>query len=279
MKKTILTITLSALGALILVTPVLATTIVSFSPVSVSIKPGQSFNVSVTVDPQGINNYVEKVELNYPADRLQVNSFTLGSAWMALTQPGYDLIDNINGVLVKSAGYPGGFSSATTFGTISFYAKKAGSGIIKLGSNSLAFEVNSQSAISGSPISFTITAPVVTVPKSSTTESPIASPSATESPIATPSTTESPVASPSATESLVASSSTTEPANIALTTEQPVAQTVARNSLMAGVSDFLTLGTSNALVGILMVILILVIAVYVIYTLIQKKRKNFGKIK
>ena len=161
MKKTILTITLATLGALVLVMPTSAATTVSLSPASVSVKSGQSFNVSVAVNPQGTNNYVEKVELDYPADMLQVNSFTLNSAWMALTQSGYDLTDNTNGVLIKSAGYPGGLSSATTFGSVSFYAKKAGNGTITIGNNSLAFEVNSQSALSGVPVSFTITAPAV----------------------------------------------------------------------------------------------------------------------
>ena len=161
--------------------PTLAATTVSLSPASVSVKSGQSFNVSVAINPQGVNNYVEKVELKYPADILQVNSFTLGSAWMALTQPGYDLTDNTNGVLLKSAGYPGGLSSATTFGTVSFYAKKAGSGTITIGSNSLAFEVSGQSAIGGSPVSVTITAPAV-APKPSTTQSPATAPSDTSEP-------------------------------------------------------------------------------------------------
>src|SRR3989344_3109057 len=112
MKKNILIITLVMIGALALALPTLAATTVSLSPASVSVKSGQIFNVSVTVNPQGINNYAEKIELKYPADILQVNSFTLNSAWMALTQPGYDLIDNTNGVLIKSACYPGGLSSS-----------------------------------------------------------------------------------------------------------------------------------------------------------------------
>ena len=169
MKKNILIITLAILGALVLVMPTLAATTVSFSPASINnVVQGQSFNVTISVNPQGINNYAEKIELNYPSDILEVKSFSFGSTWMALTQSGYDLVDNTNGVLVKTAGYPAGFSSATAFGTVSFYAKKAGNGTIKLGSGSIAFEAGNQSALSGTPISFTITAPAVTTPKPTT---------------------------------------------------------------------------------------------------------------
>ena len=246
MKKNILKISLAVLGMVVLTTPALAATTVSLSPASVSVKSGQSFNVSVAVNPQGTNNFVEKVELKYPADILQVNSFTLGSAWMALTQPGYDLIDNTNGVLIKSAGYPGGLSSATTFGTVSFYAKKAGSGTITIGNNSLAFEVNSQSALSGAPVSFTITAPAVTAPKP-------AVPSPTETPVAPAEqpTTEQPI-------------------------EQPVAQQAPQPSLLAAIRGVLTLGTNSVWLGILVGLIILAIIVYVIYALIQRKRKNSG---
>lgn len=168
MKKITLITILIMLGTFILTMPVIAATSVSFSPTSINTTNGQNFNVAITVNPQGVNNYAEKIELNYPSDILEVKSFSFGNTWMALTQPGYDLIDNTNGILIKSAGYPGGFSSAATFGTVSFYAKKAGNGTIKLGSNSLAFEVGSQSALSGAPVSFIITAPAVTAPKPTT---------------------------------------------------------------------------------------------------------------
>lgn len=181
--KNIFKILLVILGAVVLASPALAVTIVSLSPASINVGSGQNFNVSITVNPQGVSNYVEKVELKYPADILEVKSFTLGNAWMALTQPGYDLIDNTNGVLLKSAGYPSGFSSATTFGTVSFYAKKAGNGKITVGNNSLAFEVNSQSSLSGSPVLFTITVPTVTPSKPSTIKNPAVSPSIDSQPV------------------------------------------------------------------------------------------------
>jgi len=248
MKKTILTIILSTLSVSILVTPALAATTVSFSPASVKVAPGQGFNVAITVNPQGVSNYVEKVVLNYPADTLEVKSFSLGNTWMAMTQSGYDLVDNANGVLVKTAGYPSGISSSVVFGTVSFYAKKAGSGTITIGNNSLAFEVNSQSALSGSPMSFIITAPAVTTPK------------------------------PTIPTQVVPSQPTTP----VQPTEQPVSRPIAKmpqTSFMASIVGALTLGTGNVWLGILVGLIILAIVAYVIYTLIQRKRKNLGKIK
>lgn len=146
-KKSILTIILSGLGMMVLAMPVFAATSFSLSPVNVNVTKGQNFSVVIAVDPQGVKNYTVKVELEYPADLVEAESFTLGSGWMALSQSGYDLIDNTNGVLVKTAGYPGGLSSAVTFGTVSFLAKKAGDGIIKIASDSIVLNEENQNVL------------------------------------------------------------------------------------------------------------------------------------
>ncbi|MFH1230529.1 MAG: cohesin domain-containing protein, partial [Planctomycetota bacterium] len=144
MKKTIFTVLFGGLIALVLTAPVLAATTVSLSPASINVVEGRSFNLTVKIDPQGVKNYTAKIELKYLVDLLRVNSFTFGSNWMIVNQPGYDSIDNVNGVLVKTAGYPGGVSSQVTFGTVSFSAKKAGNGVIKMGNNSLALDATNQ---------------------------------------------------------------------------------------------------------------------------------------
>jgi len=239
MRKLLFTISLAALGVIVLAMPALAATTVSLSPVNISVTSGKNFNVVIAVNPQGASNYTEKIELDYPADLLQVKSFSLGSNWMALSQTGYDLIDNTNGTLIKTAGYPGGLSSSATFGTISFYAKKAGSGVIKLGTGSLALDANNQNVLSGAPsVSVAITAPV-SVPA----EKPAAE---------TPAETEQPAEQP---------------------IEQPVAQ-APQPSLLAAIGGILTLGTGSILLGILVGLIILAIIVYVIYLL--RKRKNSG---
>ena len=253
MKKNILTITLAVLGAMFLATPALAVTNVSLSPVNISISQGKTFNVAVVINPQGVNNYTAKIQLNYPANLLEVKSFSFGNSWMPLTQSGYDLIDNTNGVLIKTGGYPGGLSSSATFGTVSFYAKKAGSGTIKLGNGALALDANSQNVLSGMPeVAFTVTAPAPVAPKQPVVPTPAVTPVAPVAPVA-------PAPQP--------------------TTEQPVAPVeAAQTSLVAAVGNILTLGTGSVWVGTLVTIVILAIVVYVIYALIQRKRKNFGKL-
>jgi len=244
-KKILFTISLATLGVIVLAMPALAATTVSLSPASVNVVSGKSFNVVVAVNPQGASNYTEKIELDYPADLLQVKSFSLGSNWMALSQTGYDLIDNTNGKLIKTAGYPGGISSSATFGTISFYAKKAGSGTIKLGSGSLALDANNQNVLSGAPsISVAITAPA-SVP---------AAPSAPAA--GTPAAPEQPAEQP---------------------IEQPIAQ-APQPTLLAALGVVLTLGTGSMWVGILVGLIILAALIYAIYALIQRKRKNSGNI-
>lgn len=164
MKKHFSKVMLVLIGIMALTMPVMAATIVSFSPANINAVQGQTFNLAIAVNPQNMSNYTVKVELNYPADLLEVKSFSFGNGWMPITQQGYDSIDNINGILVKTAGYPGGISSSITFGTVSFYAKKAGSGTIEIGNNSLALDINSQNVLSGSPkASFTVTVPVSAV--------------------------------------------------------------------------------------------------------------------
>lgn len=160
------------IGMFALAMPALAATTASLNPANINVTAGKSFSVVITANPQGSMNYAEKLEVDYPASNLEVTSFTLGSNWMALTQPGYDSTDNINGTMIKTAGYPAGFSGATNFGTITFYAKKSGSGTIKIGNSSLAFEASSQSAITGSGTAFTVSANTVTPVKTTVQVTP-----------------------------------------------------------------------------------------------------------
>jgi len=246
MKNNVLKISLVILSAAVLATPVLAATTVSFSPANVSVSQGKTFSVTVAIDPQGVSNYTAKIQLDYPADVLEIKSFTLGSNWMALAQPGYDLIDNTNGVLIKTGGYPGGLSQTANFGTVSFYAKKVGSGTIKLGNGALALDANNQNVLSGAPsVSVAVTAPV----------SAPATPQTPTTPVETPATPQQPV-------------------------EQPITQpVVAQTSLAAAIGNVLSLGTGSGWVGTIVTIIILAIIVYVVYALIQRKRKGgFGKV-
>jgi len=123
-----------------LATPALAVTTLSLSPPNIAVVQGQSFNIIIGVNPQGIKNYTAKIKLQYPAELLEAKLFTFGNGWMALSQPGYDSINNVKGILIKTAGYPGGISKSVIFGTVSFSTKKTGKGIIKIGADSIVLD-------------------------------------------------------------------------------------------------------------------------------------------
>ena len=173
----ILKITANIIGALVLLgfsgTAFAATTVV-LSPTSFNTNPGKTFTVNISVDTGSLKNYAEKIELGFPADLLEVKSFDLAPSWMALTATGYDSIDNTNGVLVKSAGFPGGLSGVVNFGTITFSAKKVGSASIKVGSGSQYFDSSSQFAMGGNEVAVTVTLPALTAtPVHTTSPAPV----------------------------------------------------------------------------------------------------------
>jgi hypothetical protein len=123
----------STLGVMLAGVPAFASMIL-FSPTTISGSQGATRQVSVIVDPQGATLYSAQVELRYPASSVEVTSFTYTSNVIALSQPGYDSVDNTAGVLIKSAGFPGGISVPTVIGTATFRIKKAGQSEVTVGS-------------------------------------------------------------------------------------------------------------------------------------------------
>ncbi len=225
-----------------------AATIISLSPANISVKQGQNFNLAVSVNPQSVKNYTVKLEMKYPADILEVKSFSFDDAWSQLKQPGYDLIDNAGGTLIKTAGYPGGFTSGASFGTIVFKAKKSGDAVIQITGNSLALNADNQNIIGGLPVETLVTiTPVAPLEEQEETEEII------------------PV-----TESL--------PEEKATTTEQAQQQLPeisvieGPNPFLATISNFITLGTGNNIVGVV-VILIIGSILYLAYSYFVRKKK------
>ena len=215
-----------------------AATTAFFTPTQVSVTSGQRFNLTVSVNPQGGADYAEKIEVNYPADLLEVVAFTPAPTWIAMNQSGYDSINNGSGILVKTAGYPAGISSPGVFGTITFYAKKTGNGIVKIGSNSLAFQANAQTAITGTGSAITITAPVF-VPVAPA-KKPETVKTATTSAVSTASTTSSTFTAASSTQTAALGSAT---------------------------------GLSTAVLWVIIVILLIVIAIMAVYIWQKRERE------
>jgi hypothetical protein len=246
MRKNLFTIILVMFaGAIFLAMPAMAVTTVSLSPASVSVVSGKNFNLTIAVNPQGVNNYTGKIELNFPADLLQVNSFNFGNDWMAFPQAG-DLIDNTNGTLIKTAGYPGGISSSVTFGTVSFLAKKAGKGTIQVGNNSLALDSGNQNVLSSTlaQASVNITAPV-------SPPAPAPTPTPTPEEAVTPEEEAPVVVSP-------------------LTEQKPEV----KPSFFAAVTNIISFGTGKVWIAIIVAIVILAIIVYLVFYFTKKARRR-----
>ncbi len=119
------------------------------TPATATVEKGQTFTAYVSLNPNNIKNYTAELVLKYPANLLQATSFTFGPNLLEVNQPGYDSIDNTNGVLTKTAGIPGGSSSPGVFGTIVFSAKANGTATLSVDPKSLAYDSNSSNQLSG----------------------------------------------------------------------------------------------------------------------------------
>ncbi len=171
MKKALYT-----LFAVILVIPMTASAATfSFTPNTGAFTPNEVINIAVYINP-GVGEEITtaKLSASFPADMLEVTSFSQESGWMALAQPGYDLTDNTAGILVKTGGFPAKITSTKLFGTITFRAKIAGTATITVMEDSLLLDpVNTDKKTSSNAVSFTIATatqtPVVT-PETSDTQ-------------------------------------------------------------------------------------------------------------
>lgn len=135
------------------------------SPTVVSVAPGQTVSLSVSVDPAGATVSTVKAQISYPADLLTPTSFTFGPTWIPLTQSGYDQMSA--GTIIKTAGYPAGFGTSKVMGTVTFTARAAGVATISVVQGaSIAYNSGNQNTLTGvqgsSQIRIAPTAPVVT---------------------------------------------------------------------------------------------------------------------
>jgi len=234
---------ISIAALLFAVIPAFAATL-TLSPSSVNVKPGQSFNVVVALDPQGVKGTTIKMELKFPSDLVQVKSFNFASngSWIALAQPGYDLTDNAGGVLIKTAGYPGGVSAPMTFGTVSFLAKKVGSGTISAGGGTLVLDAGNANTFSGAnQVAVTVTAPAVLPAATNQISGTVVSPSPSISP---------------------------EPA----ISVGPEGQAVSKGGLFAAIGSVITFGTGNKWLGGLAVLVLIIVVYYLVKAILRKPK-------
>lgn len=147
---------LIALASLIAGVPALAANIF-ISPENINVKAGQSFDVTISIDPKNVSVYTVKADLSFPANLLELKSFTFSGTWIPLSQTGYDSVNNSAGIMIKTAGYPGGVAKSVILGTAQFRAKASGSGAITVTTNSFVYDAASQNVLSGMPIRSSVT--------------------------------------------------------------------------------------------------------------------------
>jgi len=148
MKKYTISIFTALLGIFIAGNAI-ASTNITLVPSTVNVVAGQKVDLVVYANSNGTKNGTVKIVVNYPTNLLSVSSFVQSPVWMVNTETGYDLIDNTNGVLVKTAGYPRGFTSVVPFGTITFTAKEAGVATVGIIDGSFALDASGKNAFSG----------------------------------------------------------------------------------------------------------------------------------
>ncbi len=124
---------------------------VIFKPNVVSVQVGKTFTLPVVIDAEGTQQYTVRLFLTFSPDLLEVTSFSFAPNWIVLSQPGYDSIDNKQGELIKTAGFPKGFSTPASFGTITFRAKNSGESAIIVGPKSFILDARNNSTLSSRP--------------------------------------------------------------------------------------------------------------------------------
>ena len=129
-----------------------ADTNVSLTPLALEVKEGEPVLITVVVHPQTTSNYTAVVEFEYPPEMLYAEDFFFSDTWVPLYREEYNQIDAIQGRIVKAAGYPGGITEATRFGTLRFQALRSGRATVTLTSASMALDSEGNNVLTSSPI-------------------------------------------------------------------------------------------------------------------------------
>jgi len=102
---------------------------INFEPTELSVQQGDSFNITVVVNPNGESLDTVRSLISWPANLLAVESFSLGELYPNVS-PG-NLINNNHGLLTQGGfANAGQITQAGTFGTVTFQAIGAGEAIV-----------------------------------------------------------------------------------------------------------------------------------------------------
>lgn len=127
-----------------------------------SIKVGQVVNVSLEVEPEGSGAvYTVSANLVYDPNKLEFISATLGPEWLELNQKELFVTDTINGLIIRTAGYPNGFLGTASFVNYKFRAKSPGETRILVASGKAYDENNADVGIRNTELILSVTGDTV----------------------------------------------------------------------------------------------------------------------
>ena len=193
---------------------------------------GATFSVTVSADSLGEKAYTVRANLSFDPTLLEFVSWSFAPKWLVLSQTGYDTEDNVKGILVKTAGYPGGVTSSTFLGTAVFRTKLAGTATVAAGADSLILDKTNKNLLLGGQGSVRVT---ISSPAPGGTPAP----SGTKPAIGAPSV--APVATTSTASVATTSTSTLSASNQTAAVAEGVGQSFAAKWIILGVLGFLIL--------------------------------------
>lgn len=124
---------------------------VTIDPEKINVIKGEDLVIAFTVNPEnGERGYTTRLVLEYPKDLLEVKSFTYAPEWIPVVRQNYDFDNKEEGLFMKTAGYPAGFSEPKIFGTVTFTVKGEGSGAIRTKENSFVLNARNENVLRGS---------------------------------------------------------------------------------------------------------------------------------
>ncbi len=119
-------------------------------PDTVTAIEGQEISIIVIATPEkDALNYTARMEMHYPSDIFKYDSTTYWSGWVPVVRDDYDVVDEENGMIIKTAGMPKGFNEKTIFALVKFTAKKSGSGFISFGDSSFVLNDDNFDTLTG----------------------------------------------------------------------------------------------------------------------------------
>lgn len=118
---------------------------------------GQIVNVNLEVEPEGSGAvYTVSANLVYDPTKLEFISATFGPEWLELNQKELFVTDTINGLIIRTAGYPNGFLGTAKFVNYKFRAKNPGDTRVLVASGKAFDENNSDVGIRNAELPITI---------------------------------------------------------------------------------------------------------------------------